>query len=204
MGHQLQTLQEKHEQVMRKSDRYKEENSKLKKTQVQETATLEQLQQELQQNKSSTDGIEQKCKGLERRIREVEGQADIERRSHKKKMEKLNSSHASEIERLKKNMERKCSRAIQRTLCVCLALVSVDFLVHTAGMQVSVKKATEECENKSKQVNVLQRHVGRLNQYLSSTESKRQVLPKLTPWSTDTVSLSLTHTHTQLLKIPYH
>ena len=107
VGHQLQTLQEKHEQAMRKSDRYKEENSKLKKTHVQETATLEQLHQELQQNKTSTDGVEQKCTGLERRIREVESQADIERRSHKKKMEKLMSSHASEIVQLKKNMDRK-------------------------------------------------------------------------------------------------
>ena len=49
--------------------------------------------------------------------------------------------------------------------------------MRTAGMQMSVKKATEECENKSKQVNALQRHVERLNQYLSSTESRRQVLP---------------------------
>lgn len=105
--YRLHALEETHEKMIQKNDHYKEENSKLKKKQAQESAMTEQLQRELQQNKNGADGVEKKCKLLERRVREVESQADIERRAHKKKMEKLSASHSSEIERLKKNMHSK-------------------------------------------------------------------------------------------------
>ena len=58
--------------------------------------------------------------------------------------------------------------SISTKLLVCMCM-------STVGLQVTVKKVTEESVNKSKQVAELQRNISRLNQFLSSNESKRQV-----------------------------
>ena len=101
------TLAKNHEQMIRIKDEYKKAISRFSSEQRRENAMVEQLQEELEQVKSSRDGLRKKCELLESRTRELESKTDAERTAHKIKIEELNSNHSEEISVLKRNLESR-------------------------------------------------------------------------------------------------
>ena len=114
------TLAENHEQMIRIKDEYKRAIGRFSGEQEKETAMVEQLQEELKQTKSSRDGIGKKCELLERHICELESKMEAERTDHKRKIEKLNSSHSEESSTLKRNLESGYLHLLHQTDKSCI------------------------------------------------------------------------------------
>lgn len=102
----FQTLAENHEQMIRIKDEYKEENSRLlSRLQSKESGMLEQLQEELEQTRSSRVDLEKKCQLLENRVHKLESIMETGKAAYQLKIEELTSNHSCEVKGLQRDVE---------------------------------------------------------------------------------------------------